>query len=1022
MKQIFTLFTFFVAFVSMSQSLVINEVMPKNGNALYDSYGENEDWVEIYNASNLDVDLSNYYISNSQSNKLKWRLPNVMLPSGDFLLVYCSGRNEAVGEFHSNFKLNNSNTTVGIYFANGATIHELTYDSMPENISYGPQTDGGSNLKFFSMHTAAYSNSNETGYDCFTPVPELNKVSGRYPSPLPIQLVNSGSGTTVRFNNQGQEPTVNSPVFTATNLVTSNVPNVWSTVPTNPGLNAPIADYTVTRMNTRGYLPPHVDGQNVNVLSLKAFQSGCISSKVTKYTYVLDNGQVDYGTMPIMSLTINNNHLFSNDSGMYVFGNHPEGNYTQVGGDWEREGYFQYFDEQGVEQINQRLGVELHGNGSRHSTHKNFRLSAKTMYGKKQIENTVFSESALSEYKSLILRSSGHRPDCAPRDEFATEIVKGLHFDYQEYKTGVLYINGEYWGINTLKERFNEDYLTLKYGVNSDQLVLLKNSGTVEHGFVADEVHYENLIDYAGQNNLNDSIHYAYVASQMDLSNYFELMAAQIYMGNGDWPYNNMRFWRKRTPYNSQSSLGHDGRWRWMFFDSDGSFGGSCEYVNHYINNLERALTDTGIYEDYTKLFINLMQHENVRNEYINMSCDLLNSYFSAQVVRPKFDVIEQNLSPEMQRNVERWGYPSVATTLQDRMVETPSLQKWMQLVSGFEDFSIKRPFYVRRQMLNEWQLSDTSEITLNVNNQQMGSIQINNIEITASLPGVTTSVYPWRGQYFDNVPLTLTAKAKPGYRFKFWQPSGDTNHIITMQLNGNAMYMAVFEVDPNYVPLQPLMINELLADNENNISDEFLEKDDWFEIYNPNASAVDLNGYYLTDNPNNLTKYKLGPNEVLIDANGFLLLWADDQTGQGVLHTNFKLNKDGEYIALVEPDGQTIMSDISFGPQTTDVSYGSEIDGTSPWITFIYPTPMYSNLATDVAKIQQNAFNVYPNPVKNGRIYFDQVISGTIYSVSGVALKHFTNTAELDVHDLPSGVYWVRNSENAQVSSFIVQ
>jgi hypothetical protein len=513
------------------------------------------------------------------------------------------------------------------------------------------------------------------------------------------------------------------------------------------------------------------------------------------------------------------------------------------------------------------------------------------------------------------------------------------------------------------------------------------------------------------------------MAQQMDMANYMELMASEIYIGNGDWPYNNMRYWRKSVPYAHNSSYGHDGRWRWMYFDLDGAFGGTCADVNWFINNLKRGLADTGLFRPFTKLYINLMKHSDVRNEYINTSCDLLNSNFLPAVVLPQFTEIENRLNPEMLRHVERFRYPSNATTLADRVNEVPNLQQWNNLAAKFKQFCVNRPFYVRRHMLEEWNLADTSIVSIDVNDQQMGEVQVNSLRINVDLVGASTNVYPWNGMYFNGVPITLTAYAKPGYKFSHWLPSNNTAEILSVNLQGDSAITAVFVVDPDYVPLVALKINELQADNKSYLVDEYLEYDDWFEIYNPNGRAVDLNGYYVTDDPQDLTKYQLGPNEVMIDANGFLLLWADNQTGQGVLHTNFKLNKEGDYLALVEPDGQTIMHDITFGQQQTNYSYGSEVDGTQPWIEFQFPTPMYSNMLTSVKELQVGAdFTIYPNPVSSEVVYFNVPITGEVYNTSGVALKKLSQTTQLNVSDLPAGIYFVRNALTAKTQSFIVR
>ena len=99
----------------------------------------------------------------------------------------------------------------------------------------------------------------------------------------------------------------------------------------------------------------------------------------------------------------------------------------------------------------------------------------------------------------------------------------------------------------------------------------------------------------------------------------------------------------------------------------------------------------------------------------------------------------------------------------------------------------------------------------------------------------------------------------------------------------------------------------------------------------------------YLTDNPDNLTKWVF-PEGFVIPANGHMLIWCDEEQEQGALHTNFKLSSGGEFIALVAGDGFTIIDSLSFGSQTVDVSYGRVSDGNTSWDFFTTPTPNSSN------------------------------------------------------------------------------
>jgi len=138
------------------------------------------------------------------------------------------------------------------------------------------------------------------------------------------------------------------------------------------------------------------------------------------------------------------------------------------------------------------------------------------------------------------------------------------------------------------------------------------------------------------------------------------------------------------------------------------------------------------------------------------------------------------------------------------------------------------------------------------------------------------------------------------------------------------------------------LIINEFMADNETIISDEFGEFDDWVEIYNLNSEAVSMEGLFLTDDPLIPDKWQFP--DVEIPANDFLLIWTDDDDEQGELHTNFRLNTDGEFIGLYEIDGIMPLDTLSYGTQSEDISFGRFSDGENNWVFMSDPSPGYPN------------------------------------------------------------------------------
>ena len=120
--------------------------------------------------------------------------------------------------------------------------------------------------------------------------------------------------------------------------------------------------------------------------------------------------------------------------------------------------------------------------------------------------------------------------------------------------------------------------------------------------------------------------------------------------------------------------------------------------------------------------------------------------------------------------------------------------------------------------------------------------------------------------------------------------------------------------------------INEIMAVNDIGLDDEDRDESDWIEIYNPGTETVDLLGWYLTDDDSDLTQWAFP--EVMIGPDAYLVVFAsgkDRRDPLGILHTNFKLSGDGEYLGLVRPDGRTIVSEFfpSYPKQAPDVSYG---------------------------------------------------------------------------------------------------
>jgi len=142
------------------------------------------------------------------------------------------------------------------------------------------------------------------------------------------------------------------------------------------------------------------------------------------------------------------------------------------------------------------------------------------------------------------------------------------------------------------------------------------------------------------------------------------------------------------------------------------------------------------------------------------------------------------------------------------------------------------------------------------------------------------------------------------------------------------------------------VLINEVMADNQSTVQDEDGDYDDWFELYNAQAQPIGLSGMYLTDDYYDPLKWPLP--DTVIPPYGHLLFWADDEEGEGPLHTNFTLEKRGEIIGLSETQrfGVVTVDWLVFDAQHSDTSFGPCSDGGEDWRFFEWEdaSPGYAN------------------------------------------------------------------------------
>jgi hypothetical protein len=202
------------------------------------------------------------------------------------------------------------------------------------------------------------------------------------------------------------------------------------------------------------------------------------------------------------------------------------------------------------------------------------------------------------------------------------------------------------------------------------------------------------------------------------------------------------------------------------------------------------------------------------------------------------------------------------------------------------------------------------------------------------------------------------------------------------------------------------LYINEFMASNDETISDEHGDFDDWIEVYNADDETVWLGDKFLTDNLSSPTKWQMP--DAYLEPGTFQLFWADGEPEQGPFHTSFKLSADGEDIGIFNASENSI-DEYIFGPQTTDISEGRFQDGENNWVFFEQPTPGASNGYLDVPEFgSDNMVVAFPNPATGSMINLSKTCNFRIYNFMGQFVEEQKNSHLFNVSSYNKGLYFV--------------
>lgn len=792
----------FCSLPTWSQTVHINEIMSSNVSTIQDEDGVYSDWVELYNPGASAINLLDWGLTDSAANPYKWRFGDVSIQPGQFMLVWASSQNRPAvtngNAIHTSWGISSGGEDIVLTRPDGSTASSFGASIIGADRSLGRKPDGTGPMNFFDIPTPGAANTT-VGIPTDLPLPSFSLASGVYTNNQVVEISTEVAGGVIRYTLDGSEPTTNSPVYSGAITVTvrSATANL-SLIPTNNDPNPGPPYY-------EGWQPPLGDVFRFRTVRAKVFVSGSSPSKAATRSYVITPAGSARYSLPIMSINTDDGNFFDPNIGIYVKGNNN--NYFQDGSEWERPASLEMIDTNGVVQFQNNVGIRLHGTTSVSRPRKGLRIY---MRDPTTLNYQVFPDKNVDKYNSFIMRAGGNDwGNTIFRDAFTQSLISHLKVDRQYSRPVVVFLNGEYWGIHHIRDRFDEGYILNHYGLGENEYVQMEADLAVSQQLVYDrgyepmKADFYDLFNFLSVQRVVSSSNYEQVKTRIDIGNYIDYMSTEIYSGNTDWPGNNIKMWRSVSTNNAPDApYGHDARWRFMIYDTDLGMGadftyvpGHSEFANY--NSLVHASAENGAHfsnkTNATLMFRRLLENNEFRASFVSRFSDHLNSAFRADRVTNQHAVMAAKLAPEMAEHARRWRQPV----------------NWSNDLQRVRNYASLRTDAVWGHLQSFFNLGGRRTLTLHVSDVNEGFVQINSIDVTPELPGVSATVYPWSGSYFTNTTVTLTAKAKPGYKFSKWVNGVtgadiSTNEVHSFNHTSERTYTALFEADQSGLNPQP--------------------------------------------------------------------------------------------------------------------------------------------------------------------------------------------------------------------------
>jgi hypothetical protein len=581
----------------------IAEILCANETGLRDEDTSNEDWIELHNPGAVAVNLKGWSLSDDQDSPGEWVFPDVTIQAGARLVLFASGKDKKEGpRLHTNFKLGAVGEYLGLFSPDSprAVIHEFKpeYPEQRNDISYGIDANG--RFGYFPTPTPGTANPVATITNTVEKV-HFSVTRGFFTAPFQLSLATSTPGAVIRYTRDGSEPTL----ARGTNY------------------SGPI---TVT---------------NSSVFRAAAFKTNHLPSITETHTYLF-NIPNNRRLLPALSIVTGTNNLYGTTG---IMESNPR-NTTKHGIAWERPISMELIrpEDNGGFQINAGLRVAggdyIRGLYEWRTTTPpqgkySFRVYFRGDYGDGKLEYPFFPGSPLESFDAIQLRA-GMNDHTNPF--LKDEVVRALHTEMGHvaaHGTFVsLFLNGVYKGYYNPTERLDRRFLHAWHG-GSENWDLI---GAMNQVIDGDSVAWNALKTLVNNNNPTNPVIYQQIEQKLDIQNFIDYLLPQIYADNDDWPHNNTRAGRERTP---------NGKFRFYIWDTEFAFSNLSR--NTIANQLSSTSPPWGT-TDYQRMFNSLKRSQ----EFKLLFADRVHKYFynggalTDEQIRKVYDRVKGQIAPSI--------------------------------------------------------------------------------------------------------------------------------------------------------------------------------------------------------------------------------------------------------------------------------------------------------------------------------------------------------------------------------------